>query len=288
MIYSMTGYGKAAQTVDDTVYQVEIKSLNSKYFDPNIRLPQELRAVEIPLRKLLESRLHRGKISFQITPQGPGTTQARQLHKELLKNYVRQVNETFDDLDQSQVVASLLRNPDVWFAEEDTDAAALYAALLPAIEKAVADLVAFREQEGAEIEKDMRRQLKEIERHLAAIERRAPERKTELKTRLFTLLEESGVDVNPERFEQELLYYLDKWDINEEINRLKNHIRYFNETLREKKNLRKGKKLQFIAQEMGREINTTGAKANDTEIQHHVVQMKDALEKIKEQTANVL
>lgn len=288
MIYSMTGYGKADKTTDDITYQIEIKSLNSKYFDPVIRLPQELRAMELSLRKLLENRLQRGKISFQITPQGPGTTRARRLHKELLKNYVQQINETFAHLDRSQIVASLLRNPDIWYTEEDTDAGKLYENLLPAIEKAIADLIAFRRQEGKEIEADMRHQMKIITEHLNEIKKNAPRRKEKLKTKLILSLKESDAEINPERFEQELIYYLDKWDINEEISRLKNHLHYFDETLQDENHIQKGKKLQFIAQEMGREINTLGAKANDALIQRHVVQMKDALEKIKEQTANTL
>jgi len=288
MIYSMTGYGKAEGSFRDVPYEVEIKTLNSKYTDFNLKLPQELRSYEIPLRKRLEQALQRGKIHLQIQPRASVKTDFRLLNREVLQNYVREVTEIYPEAGRSEIIASLLRHPDVWILPASDEGEALYHALTPAIEKAVEEVNAFRLHEGLRIEADMGRHLDEIGKALDEIVRLAPTRKEKLRAHLTGALEEAGIRPDPERFEQELIYYLEKWDINEEIQRLHTHLRHFDETLKDESKRPKGKKLNFIAQEMGREINTMGAKANDAAIQRLVVSMKDALEKIKEQTANVL
>ncbi|NPA43740.1 MAG: YicC family protein [Chlorobi bacterium] len=288
MIRSMTGYGKATAVVNGIPYQVELKSLNSKYFDLSVRLPHELRAAEMEIRKLLEDKLKRGKVTVQITPEGPGDMAARQLNTELLKNYTAAVREVFPQADESQIVASLLRNPDLWYQAESPDAEEVFRALLPALEQAAEELDAFRRREGQTIARDMEEKAALIRDRLEKVRELAPRRKEKLKEKLLTSLAEAGVEADPERFEQELIYYLDRWDINEEMQRLATHLDHFAETLHDPSRDLKGKKLNFIAQEMGREINTTGSKASDADIQRLVVEMKDALEKIKEQTANVL
>ena len=287
MIYSMTGYGKADKEIDGVKYEVEIKSLNSKYFDLQVRLPNGLRQKEMELRKRLENKLVRGKISFQISYDTATAQTARNLNGGLLKNYVARVEDIFNDVNRSEIIASLLRNPDVWIKEEDKDIDALFLQLLPAVDSAIEKTLDFRRQEGKVIETDLITRLNEIHGFLSEVEKSAPERAEKIRKRLTESLEAIKTQPDENRFEQELIYYLEKLDINEEISRLKNHLDYFEKTLNGG-GLSKGKKLNFIAQEMGREINTIGSKANDASIQHLVVQMKDALEKIKEQTANIL
>ena len=288
MIYSMTGFGKARAHINDIPYQIELKSLNSKYFDLNVRLPQELRGAEPQIRKFLENTLKRGKIQLSITPVGPAALRSKQLNEELLQHYHQRITSLYPDADTGQIIAALLRHPDMWFADDEEDTEKLTLQLLPAIEKAVEELKQFRKTEGERIEKDLRRQTALISDKLEEIRRREPLRKEKIRTKLREAFRESGVQADPERFEEELIYYLDRLDINEEMQRLETHLKHFDETLRQTEPETKGKKLQFIAQEMGREINTTGSKANDAAIQSLVVEMKDALEKIKEQTANIL
>ncbi len=287
MIYSMTGYGKAETEINGVPYEVEIKSLNSKFFDLQLRLPNNLRQKEMELRKWLEKKLLRGKIVFQINVGNAAEQSARKLNKEVLIKYFEEINESFDDLDPSEIIASLIRNPDVWIQNEDEDADSLFSELKPVMEKAVEELIQFRKQEGKEIEKDLLLQLNEIRNHLEEIKKLAPARTDRIRRKLEESIRLIREHADENRFEQELIYYLEKLDINEEISRLKNHLDYFQTTLQSGETS-KGKKLNFISQEMGREINTIGSKANDAAIQRHVVQMKDALEKIKEQTANIL
>ncbi len=287
MLYSMTGYGKAHTEINGTQYEVEIKSLNSKYFDLQTRLPNGLRQKEMDFRKMLESGLVRGKITFQITLDASSELTARKLNRNVLQNYLNEINEIFTGLNQSEIIASLLRHPDIWIQESDEDVESVYKNLIPVVEKAVEEVTVFRKQEGESIEKDIRQRLSEIGNYLARVESLAPVRLEKIKAKLSESIKSIKDQADENRFEQELIYYLEKLDINEEIIRLKNHLNYFEKTMNGP-GVTKGKKLNFIAQEMGREINTIGSKANDAGIQHLVVQMKDALEKIKEQSGNVL
>ncbi len=287
MLYSMTGYGKAEAVVDGIRYEIEIKSVNGKNFDVNLRLPQWFRHKETGLRKRLQQRLIRGKISVYVSWEDLRQRPANQLRTGVLEVYWQQLKQTFPDLDQSVVVAALLRQGDVWQQEKHEEADAWWNALQAAFERAMDDLEQFRLQEGEEIVKDMFRQVEEIKSALEKVKKMAPVRIAKIREKLQSAVEEIRQLVDPSRFEAEILFYLEKLDLNEELSRLENHLKYFSEVLTSEEKS-KGKKLNFIAQEMGREINTTGSKANDADIQKQVVLMKDALEKIKEQTANVL
>jgi len=284
----MTGYGRADVRIDDIPYAIELKSLNSKFFDLQVRVPSRLRGREMELRKWLESLLHRGKVQLYITPQGPEAVSAKALNKNLLRHYVDQVRETFPQADLNEMLNALLRHPDIWYSAEEDNENTFYQALLPALQQAVEQLQEFRKNEGKSIEKDLKKHLRVLRTKLDKIREAVPDRNKKWKDKLLKTLEENYIEIDQDRFEQELIYYLEKGDINEEIQRLDNHLRYFSEVLRQKNPITKGKKLNFIAQEIGREINTIGSKANDSNIQKMVVEMKEALEKIKEQTANIL
>ncbi len=287
MIYSMTGYGKAETVVEGIRYEIEIKSVNGKNFDLNLRMPQWFRHKETEIRKKISNRLLRGKISVFISWEDLRQQPANQLRTGVLDVYWKQLKSAFPGLDQSTMIAALLRQSDVWEQEKHEEADRWWEALQPAWEEALDELERFRLQEGAEIERDMSKHVSEIKEDMNAIKGLAPGRIAKIKEKIASVIEEIRQSVEPARFEAEILFYLEKLDINEELSRLDNHLKYFLEVLRSPEKS-KGKKLNFIAQEMGREINTTGAKANDAEIQKHVVRMKDSLEKIKEQTANVL
>lgn len=287
MLYSMTGYGKAETVLDDVRYEIEIKSVNGKNFDVQIRLPQWFRHKEIDLRKRIQQRLLRGKIGLTISWETLSDKPSSQIRNGVLQAYWEQIRASFPDIDKAPVVAALLRQNDVWQQEENEDNDALWNRLEPYVEKAMDELIRFRRQEGEEIKRNMLSKIDQIRAGLDEIVRIAPSRIEKIRERLEKSVAEIKESVDEQRMEQEILFYLDKLDINEEISRLSNHIRYFLQTL-DSDELSKGKKLNFIAQEMGREINTIGSKANFDAIQHSVVRMKDALEQIKEQTYNIL
>ena len=287
MLYSMTGYGKAETVLDDVRYEIEIKSVNGKNFDVQIRLPQWFRHKEIDLRKRIQQRLLRGKIGLTISWETLSDKPSSQIRNGVLQAYWEQIRASFPDIDKAPVVAALLRQNDVWQQEENEDNDALWNRLEPYVEKAMDELIRFRRQEGEEIKRNMLSKIDQIHAGLDEIVRIAPSRIEKIRERLEKSVAEIKESVDEQRMEQEILFYLDKLDINEEISRLSNHIRYFLQTL-DSDELSKGKKLNFIAQEMGREINTIGSKANFDAIQHSVVRMKDALEQIKEQTYNIL
>ncbi len=287
MIYSMTGFGKSETIIEDVSYRIEIKSLNSKNFDLQVRLPQEFRSVEIKIRKWLENQLLRGKVYFQIIREKNSVSKAPGIHFELLKKYTEELQDQFPGLDYNHLIPSLLRNNEIWIQEEDENAEQLFQQIFPAMKKAVAELTAFRLQEGEQIEEDILKQAEFIKNKLTELQQFEPERIEKIRKRILDSLQQLQAEIDTVRFEQEMIYYLEKLDINEEISRLKNHLDFFFKTVQNKE-ISKGKKLNFIAQEMGREINTIGSKAADSKMQRLVVEMKDALEKIKEQTANIL
>lgn len=291
MIQSMTGYGKSTVTYNDKKIIVEIKSLNSKALDVSARIAPLYREKEMEIRNMISKSLERGKVDFSLWIEKEASDAATPINAALLQNYysqIKNISETCNIPLPSDWFATLLRMPDVLtkvdmqvLEDEEWEVAK------GAVEEAINALVNFRKQEGAALEKKFNEKIDNIERLLASIEPFEKERVARIRERITDALEKTiSVDYDKNRLEQELIYYIEKLDINEEKQRLANHLKYFRETMAGGHG--QGKKLGFIAQEMGREINTTGSKSNHAEMQNIVVQMKDELEQIKEQVLNVM
>ncbi len=283
---SMTGYGQAETEIQGRIYRVEIRSVNSKYNDINLRLPQSFRSKEMDIRKRLQARLRRGKIQLVLTEEISPDLARLQLNEGVLETYRKKLQNLYPGADINHLLPALLRLPDVWQTPEE-DIETLWAGVEATIDRAVTALDDYRTKEGAAIFADLEKHLEVIRGCLEQIEKLDPERMQKIRERLHKLTADIKEQADPARLELELLLFADKLDINEEKQRLRHHLDYFNQTMRSDHS-EKGKKLNFIAQEMGREINTIGSKANDAGIQKCVVEMKEALEKIKEQTANIL
>lgn len=292
MIQSMTGYGKADVHYNGKKIHVEVKSLNSKSMDLSTRIAPLYREKEMELRQLLSKSLERGKVDFTLWVEKDETSAAGTINAEVVANYVgqiRQICKAQSLPEPENVWEVVLRMPEavqVNTAEELTDEE--WQVVLSAVNEAIAGLVAFRKQEGEALYKKFTEKVDNIERLLGEIEPYETGRVDKIRQRLLERLQElKGVDYDKNRLEQELIYYIEKLDISEEKQRLTNHLRYFRETMQESER-GLGKELGFIAQEMGREINTTGSKSNQAEMQNIVVKMKDELEQIKEQVLNVM
>ncbi len=292
MIQSMTGYGKADVHYNGKKIHVEVKSLNSKSMDLSTRIAPLYREKEMELRQLLSKSLERGKVDFTLWVEKDETSAAGTINAEVVANYVgqiRQICKAQSLPEPENVWEVVLRMPEavqVNTAEELTDEE--WQVVLSAVNEAIVGLVAFRKQEGEALYKKFTEKVDNIERLLGEIEPYETGRVDKIRQRLLERLQElKGVDYDKNRLEQELIYYIEKLDISEEKQRLTNHLRYFRETMQESER-GLGKKLGFIAQEMGREINTTGSKSNQAEMQNIVVKMKDELEQIKEQVLNVM
>ena len=291
MIQSMTGYGKATSLFEEKKINVEIKSLNSKALDLSIRIAPLYREKEMEIRNLLAKTLERGKIDVNIWIEKDVTETATTINTSLIENYYNQIKAISEQIQiplPADWFSTLLRMPDVLtrvdiqeLGEEE------WNVVSQTISKALNQLIDFRKQEGLALEKKFTEKLDNIERLLHSIEPYEKERITKIRERITDALEKTlSIDYDKNRLEQELIYYIEKLDINEEKQRLANHLKYFRETMTNGHG--QGKKLGFIAQEMGREINTTGSKSNQAEMQNIVVQMKDELEQIKEQVLNVM
>ncbi len=287
----MTGFGRAEQTVNDKTYLVEIKSLNGKQLEINLKIPPLLKSYEFDIRNLLQENLLRGTVECLIIIKQNGTSKPVVINTDLIKAYYKQINElAFElEIDTNSVLSALLRLPEVVSPSneilEDND----WAELKKVIEAALKEINSHRTDEGLSLEKELRLRIKNINDQEEEILQLEPKRKERMKKELVQMLEENvgkeNYDAN--RMEQELIFYIEKIDIREEQVRLKNHCEYFI-TIMDGNEEAKGKKLSFVIQEIGREINTTGSKAYDSDIQKCVVLMKDELEKAKEQIFNVL
>ena len=291
MIKSMTGFGKAVCECQNRKMVVEIKSLNSKLLDINARIPNGYREKEVEIRNLISNRLHRGKVDFQITIENSGDTSNYSINKSLAQKYYRELKELSLDLDEkdfSDYLLIIMRMPDVLVTEINEISEEEWSELKKAILQAIDEVDMFRKNEGKGLEKDLRYRNEKIVNLLEEVtpfeKARLKNLKAKISKDLHDVVDKEEIDKN--RFEQELVYYQDKLDITEEKVRLEKHCEYFIETLDETDS--QGKKLIFISQEMGREINTLGSKAGEANIQKIVVQMKDELEKIKEQLFNIL
>ncbi|MBC7423625.1 MAG: YicC family protein [Ferruginibacter sp.] len=287
----MTGFGRAEQTVNDKTFLVEIKSLNGKQFEMQLRLPPLLRPYEFDIRNILQEQLIRGSIDCMIIIKQNGTSKPVNINTDLIKAYFLQIKELAGELgiDTNAVLSSLLRLPEVVTPANDTLNDTDFEDFKKVLQSALSELIKHREEEGASLEKDLIKRITNINAQEEAIVKLEPNRMKRIREEIVQLLEEHVGKENYDgnRLEQELIYYIEKIDIHEEQVRLKQHCEYFIDLLANGDEA-KGKKLSFVIQEIGREINTTGSKAYDADIQKCVVTMKDELEKAKEQVLNVL
>jgi len=287
MTYSMTGFGKAQFTFEDKSYNIEIKCLNSKQQDVSVRMPSKFKSKELELRKLIVNRLTRGKIEFSMYYSAAEGNKGQSINSSVFNNYVTQLSELSGTKPDGALLAAILKLPEVMSSEKEEFNEDEWTAVLAGFETAIENVLSFRETEGKNLRTDLDLRINNIEKKLEEVIERDELRTLKIKEKLNSAVQdihEKLLDKN--RFEQELIFYLEKMDITEEKVRLKSHTTYFHETI----NLEgeKGKKLAFISQEIGREINTIGSKANDSQMQQMVVGMKDELEKIKEQLLNIL
>ena len=292
MILSMTGYGKAVVAYKEKKINVEVKSLNSKSLDLSARIAPLYREKEMEIRRLLAQKLERGKVDFSLWVEKESTVDATPINAALVENYYKQIKAISASTgipEPEDWFTTLLRLPDV---TAKTDVEVLdeeeWLVAQQAINEAIDKLTDFRKQEGAALQKKFTEKIDNIANLLKSIEPFEKSRVPKIREKIIDGLKQiPEVDYDKNRLEQELIYYIEKLDINEEKQRLTNHLKYFHETMKESGH-GVGKKLGFIAQEMGREINTTGSKSNQAEMQNIVVKMKDELEQIKEQVLNAL
>jgi uncharacterized protein (TIGR00255 family) len=291
MLKSMTGFGRAENTVKDKTFLVEVKSLNGKQFELQLKLPALLRPFEFEIRNTIQEKLIRGSVDCVITIKQNGSSRPVIINTDLIKSYYRQIEELAGDLniDTNSVLGALLRLPEVVSPSTEVLSKEEFADFLLVLSSALSEIIHHRSEEGAVLENDLVNRINNIYKQEEEILKLEPKRKIRIKQEIKDLLDEhvgkENIDTN--RMEQELIYYMEKIDIHEEQIRLRQHCEYFRQILNEPDE-DKGKKLSFILQEVGREINTTGSKAYDAEIQKCVVMMKNELEKAKEQILNVL
>ena len=282
----MTGFGKATLQLTTKKITIEVKSLNSKGLDLNVRMPSLYREMELSLRTQIASQLERGKIDFSIYIENTTEQTSTRVNVPIVKAYIDQLREIYADADATELMKMAIRMPDILKTEREEIDENEWKTIQKAIEEALQSIINFRKDEGQSLEKEFRLRIGNIRQYMNEALALDPERVEAIKNRLQTAIAELEVAVDENRFEQELIYYLEKLDITEEKVRLTNHLDYFLETINGTE--ANGRKLGFITQEMGREINTMGSKSNHAQMQKLVVQMKDELEKIKEQVLNVL
>lgn len=285
MIQSMTGFGKHVMQLPDKKITVEIKSLNSRNLDMNARMPSAYRAKELEFRQQVASTLQRGKIDLGLYVEVTGEETNSQINNAVVKGYMKQLSELVPG-EEIKFLEMALRLPDALRTEREEVDEAEYQAIQEALDTALEEIVRFRTEEGKALEQDFISRINSLKALLEAVSEMDTERLANIRVRLEKAVADLQVEVDANRFEQELIYYLEKYDITEEKVRLANHLEYFLTTMNAVGS--NGKKLGFISQEIGREINTIGSKANYAPMQQLVVQMKDELEKIKEQMLNVL
>jgi len=285
MLHSMTGYGSTSLNIQDFEINIELKSLNSRYFDSKISAPSSLSIVELEVNNILKKKLLRGKIDLNIKFMGL-KSESISFNKKVIKNYIDELNK-ISDFDSSQILKSVLSLPNsiekghIDLADQELNK------IIEAVQFVIEETISFRAKEGNNILKDIKNNIEILENFSEIIEKNSQAHKISIKNDLENKVKSINIENDYGRFEQELFYYLEKMDINEEIIRLRSHFKFFNELINNEQN-EKGKKLGFICQEIGREINTIGSKCNNSQIQNSVVEMKSSLEKIREQTLNIL
>lgn len=285
MIQSMTGFGKSISQLPSKKITVEIKSLNSKNLDLNARIPSQYREKELLLRNKISKALVRGKVDFSVYVEITGEETTAAVNPAVVRKYIEQLREIVQG-DETELLKMAVRMPDALKTERDEINEEEFKAIEAAVEEALREIIDFRSSEGKFLEEELVQRAKNIQQLLQEVIAMDPDRIAAVRERLFKGIADLKENVDENRFEQELVYYIEKFDITEEKVRLENHMDYFLKTLSSSDS--NGKKLAFISQEMGREINTIGSKSNYAPMQQLVVQMKDELEKIKEQLLNVL
>jgi uncharacterized protein (TIGR00255 family) len=282
----MTGFGKATLQLPTKKITVEVKSLNSKGLDLNVRMPSLYREMELGLRNQIALQLERGKVDFSIFIESTAEQTSTKVNVPIVKAYMEQLKAVYAEADEVELMKMAIRMPDTMKTEREEIDENDWAQIETAIAEALQNILTFRRDEGLSLEKEFQLRIANIRQYMNEALALDHERVQTIKDRLHNAITELKVAVDENRFEQELIYYLEKLDITEEKVRLTNHLDYFLETI--KGTEANGRKLGFITQEMGREINTMGSKSNHAQMQKLVVQMKDELEKIKEQVLNVL
>jgi len=291
MLRSMTGYGRSERTINEKNFIIEIRSLNGKQFELLLKMPVQIKPYEFDVRSLLAEKLIRGSVECTVTIKQNGATKPSSINLDLAASYFKQLKTLADQLeaDDSQLLSSILRLPEVVATSNDVLTEQEWEVFKEALQDATTMINKHRMDEGAVLEKELLSRIANIERSQQQVIALDPGRKIKIRESILKLLDEQvgkdNVDMN--RFEQELIYYIEKIDLTEEQVRLTNHCDYFRTLLKEEE-IAKGRKLSFLLQEIGREINTTGSKAYDATIQKAVVEMKDELEKAKEQVLNIL
>ena len=285
MIKSMTGYASESFVINTTKFLVEIKSVNSKNIDLSIRIPQVLKLYENDLRKKLTDKLHRGKIEINVSTEGKLNKEDVSINKEIIKKYIKELKR-IDSSGSANYLKIAMSLPNSYVSKSVELNNKQSKSLLNKIYSLISKVDTFRKKEGLETEKDIKDKIYKIKNSLNQIKKIEKERISKKRKKLIAELDKIKLEIDNNRFEQEMIYYMEKFDINEEIIRLKSHLILFDESIKSKDPI--GKKLGFICQEIGREINTLGSKANDAVLQKHVIEMKENLEKIKENILNIL
>jgi len=285
MIYSMTGYGKAEAQLKNKSISLELKSLNSKNLDISVRLPHEIKEIELGLRKIISENLLRGKIDLFVTIEDISNNQSKKINSTVVNDYINQLKDIYQ-ADNIELLKLAIKLPNTLTNKKEEINEKEANEIEKLLQNAIKGLKKYKLEEGNNLKIDLETRIKNILNSLSEIKKFESKRIDRIKKNLRELLNKLNLEVNEDRFEQELIYYIEKYDITEEKVRLKNHIDFFKKSLNSKES--SGKKLSFIAQEIGREINTIGSKSYDSKIQHLIVKMKDELEKIKEQLFNIL
>ena len=285
MLHSMTGYGSASFKIDELELEIEIKTLNSKYFDSKIILPSSISVYELELNKLLKDNLIRGKVDLRIKFNETASESVK-FNTEVINKYINELKEVLD-FDESQLLKNVLSLPNSIKKEENIIEDNLKTRIFECVNKVIDQVIKFREIEGSNTKTDLIDNLAKLDSFKVNIESFSKDHRRQVDEDLKSKIDNLNVELDYGRLEQELFYYLEKIDINEEIVRLNSHLKFFADVLNNNE-VEKGKKLGFICQEIGREINTIGSKANNSSIQSNVVEMKTLLEKLKEQSLNIL
>ena len=286
MIRSMTGFGRSIFESDEITMTVEVRSLNSKNLELNLRLPYSYRSLEDELRSIIKPQLLRGKVDVSLSVKQQGSKAAAELNKDVISAYMNQLSE-IADATPAELLTIATRLPDAIQSPEVLPGEAQKKEVFSLVLQATEQLINYQRTEGKAMVKDLTTQIESIQKGLDKVNRKKDERTQQTRLKLLEQLKGLAVETDQNRLEQELIYYLEKLDINEEIVRLRQHLLYFSDVMKSD-TVTKGKKLGFISQEMGREINTIGSKANNASLQKEIVQMKDALERIKEQLLNII
>lgn len=285
MLYSMTGYGSTTLEINKFKFDIELKTLNSRYLDNNISLPNFLSSIEIEVGNILKKRLLRGKIELRVKSSSSYGNSVK-FNQDVIKKYIKDL-KNISEFDESNLLKSVINLPNSIDKQEIIITKSNLNNFYKAIDTVINNVISFRLKEGLNTEKDIKISIKEISNMSDKIIGLSSDHKKFLKDQLEKKSQEYNISIDKSRYEQEVFYYLEKIDINEELVRLDSHLKYFNDILKDKQ-IEKGKKLGFICQEIGREINTIGSKANNSKIQSFVVEMKSSLEKLKEQSLNIL